>query len=438
MSYIGDFAAGVTLDKKFTTRRFSTGAPFTLGGTPAVSVYKDNSTTQSTSGVTLTVDFDGVTGLHNVRIDLSSDGTFYSAGSNFDVVITTGTVDSVSVVGETIISFSIANRADLRPTIAGRTLDVSSNGNAGIDWNNIDSPTTTQNLSGTSTKALEPTVAGRTLDVTATGAAGIDWANVENPTTTLALTGTTIATSQVVASVTGSVGSVTGAVGSVTGNVGGNVTGSVGSVVGNVGGNVTGSVGSVVGNVGGNLVGNVNGNVVGSVGSVAGNVSGNVVGSVGSVTGNVGGNVVGTVASVVGNVGGNVTGSVGSVVGNVGGNVVGTVASVVGNVGGNVVGSVGSVVAAVTVGTNNDKTGYTTTTADKQATADQYLARDLQGGSSVTDRNVRNALRPSRNRVQVTAGGAVTVYEEDDATPAWTGTATRTAGADPLTEIDPA
>jgi hypothetical protein len=39
---------------------------------------------------------------------------------------------------------------------------------------------------------LQPTVAGRTLDVTATGAAGIDWANVENPTTTLALTNTTI------------------------------------------------------------------------------------------------------------------------------------------------------------------------------------------------------------------------------------------------------
>src|SRR3990167_4197958 len=43
---------------------------------------------------------------------------------------------------------------------------------------------------------LQPTTAGRTLDVTATGAAGIDWGNVENPTTSLALTGTTIATTQ--------------------------------------------------------------------------------------------------------------------------------------------------------------------------------------------------------------------------------------------------
>jgi hypothetical protein len=46
------------------------------------------------------------------------------------------------------------------------------------------------------TAALRPTTAGRTLDVTATGEAGIDWANVGSPTTTLALTGTTIAATQ--------------------------------------------------------------------------------------------------------------------------------------------------------------------------------------------------------------------------------------------------
>jgi len=41
---------------------------------------------------------------------------------------------------------------------------------------------------------LQPTTAGRTLDVTATGAAGIDLANVENQGSTLNLTGTTIKT----------------------------------------------------------------------------------------------------------------------------------------------------------------------------------------------------------------------------------------------------
>jgi len=96
--------------------------------------------------------------------------------------------------------------------------------------------------------ALKPTASGRTLDVTANGNAGIDLANVDNPTATLALTNTTISVSQQVASVSGN---VVGSVGSVSGNVGGNVVGSVGSVAGNVSGDVNGSVGSVVGNVGG-------------------------------------------------------------------------------------------------------------------------------------------------------------------------------------------
>ncbi len=100
--------------------------------------------------------------------------------------------------------------------------------------------------------AVMPTVAGRTLDVSAGGEAGIDWANVGSPTFTLALTGTTVSPSQVAAS-------VSGAVGSVTGSVGGNVVGSVGSVMGAVG-SVTGAVGSVTGSVG---------SVSGSVGSVA-------------------------------------------------------------------------------------------------------------------------------------------------------------------------
>ena len=55
------------------------------------------------------------------------------------------------------------------------------------------------------------------------------------------------------------------------------------------------------------------------------------------------------------------TGSVGSVTGAVG--------SVAGNVGGNVVGSVGSVTDPVTVGTNNDKTGYSLATAPPTAGA---------------------------------------------------------------------
>ena len=57
---------------------------------------------------------------------------------------------------------------------------------------------------------LRPTTSGRTLDVSAGGEAGLDWANIGSPTTAQNLSGTNIDVDQVVASVSGAVGSVTG------------------------------------------------------------------------------------------------------------------------------------------------------------------------------------------------------------------------------------
>lgn len=127
--YVGDFTPGKTVRLTFNTNK-ADGTPITLAGTPVVSVYKDASTTESTTGVTLTVDFDARTGLHQAIIDTSADGTFYAAGSDFRAVITTGTVDSISVVGAVIGGFSLANRSALRPTTADRTLDVSASSKA--------------------------------------------------------------------------------------------------------------------------------------------------------------------------------------------------------------------------------------------------------------------------------------------------------------------
>jgi hypothetical protein len=281
MAYLGDFRLGDTFDTKFTTVA-TTGAPTTLAGTPVISAYVGNSVTESTTGITLSVDFDGRTGMHNVRV-VATSGNGYATASDYQLVITTGTVGGTSVVGYVIGEFSIEHRSALMPTTAARTLDISAGGEAGLDWANIGSKTTVNDLSSTTistsqavasvsgavgsvtgltasnldttvSSRLAPTTAGRTLDVTATGAAGIDWGNLENPTTVVGLSSTTISTSQAIAS-------VSGAVGSVTSNVGGNVVGSVGSVVGAVG-SVTGAVGSVTGNVGGNVTGSV-GSVVG-------------------------------------------------------------------------------------------------------------------------------------------------------------------------------
>lgn len=141
--YHGDINLGDTLDVKFSSRRFSTGAPYTLAGSPSVAAYPDNSTTEITAGITLTVDFDSRTGLNNVRV-VASGGNGYATATNYTLVITAGTVDSVSVVGECVGSFSIEKRSSLRPTTAGRTLDVATGGEAGIDWANIANPTGNQ------------------------------------------------------------------------------------------------------------------------------------------------------------------------------------------------------------------------------------------------------------------------------------------------------
>lgn len=110
MSYQGDLAEDAPLYFSFTTRW--AGVPATLGGVPALSVYKDDDLAQSVAGVTLSVDHDGLTGFNNVKIDTSADA-FYAIGGDYTVVITTGTVGGNSVVGEVVATFSIENRFGL-------------------------------------------------------------------------------------------------------------------------------------------------------------------------------------------------------------------------------------------------------------------------------------------------------------------------------------
>ncbi len=126
--HLGDFDPASTIYGKFNTFQPSTGATFTLAGSPAIAVYKDNSTTESTAGCTLTQTFDSVPGLNHYTVDTSADGTFYSAGSFFDVALTAGTVDSVNIVGSVVGSFTLRKTSALKPATAGRTLVVDSSG----------------------------------------------------------------------------------------------------------------------------------------------------------------------------------------------------------------------------------------------------------------------------------------------------------------------
>jgi len=127
-NFIGDFDASTVVYGKFSTFNPSTGATFTLAGSPAIAVYKDNSTTESTSGTSITANFDSVTGLNHFAVDTSSDGTFYSAGSFFDVVLSAGTVNAISVAGAAVAAFTIRKNSSLKPATAGRTLVVDASG----------------------------------------------------------------------------------------------------------------------------------------------------------------------------------------------------------------------------------------------------------------------------------------------------------------------
>lgn len=214
--------------------------------------------------------------------------------------------------------------------------------------------------------ALKPTTAGRTLDVSAGGEAGIDWANVGSPTTAVALTGTTIATTQQVdvntiktQTVTCAAGVTVGAfVGQGTAAIGVNASGHVSRVVlcdtittytgdtpqtgdsfariGATGSGLTslapastalstatwtGTRAGYLDNLSGGavaLASGVNATQLGgatvtattSVTFPAACTVATTTGAVGSVTGNVGGNVVGSVGSLTANIGGYAGGAV--------------------------------------------------------------------------------------------------------------------------------
>lgn len=105
-----DITLGNTIYIKFTTRAFSTGVPTTLAGTPVLSIYEENNLTQITAGVSVSIDYDSVTGLNQATI-VATSGNGYESGKSYDLVITTGTVGGVSVVGEVVGSFTVESEA---------------------------------------------------------------------------------------------------------------------------------------------------------------------------------------------------------------------------------------------------------------------------------------------------------------------------------------
>ena len=105
-----DYTLADTIYQMFTTRAFATGVPTVLAGTPVVSAYENDSATQITAGITLGVSHDSVVGMNLLTI-VATGANGYETGKDYNLVITTGTVGGVSVVGEVIGTFSLGRSA---------------------------------------------------------------------------------------------------------------------------------------------------------------------------------------------------------------------------------------------------------------------------------------------------------------------------------------
>lgn len=107
---VPDYTLESTLDFKFTSRAFATGIPTVLAGSPVIEIYEDNSTTQITGAETLTVSFDSVVGLNNLRVVATAANGFEN-GKSYQATLSAGTVGGVSVIGEVVQQFSIGRSA---------------------------------------------------------------------------------------------------------------------------------------------------------------------------------------------------------------------------------------------------------------------------------------------------------------------------------------
>lgn len=105
--YIGDFEKGAVLRIYFNTL-----SQAQIPTTPSVSmtfaVYKD-STTEFTTGITVTADYDSKAGFHLVVVDTS--GADYETGKDYALQFTAGTVDGKDLTRTILRTFSIQNRS---------------------------------------------------------------------------------------------------------------------------------------------------------------------------------------------------------------------------------------------------------------------------------------------------------------------------------------
>ncbi len=161
MSYYGSWAIDDNLTFCVNTTKFDTGVATDADAVPAYRVYEDETGTPILTGNMALIDSANTAGFYSEQIALSAANGF-EVGKCYSIYIA-ATVNSVA--GATHHNFQVGAKVNttlwnalptvelpLVPTTAGRKLDVSAGGEAGVDWANVGSPTTAVDLSGTNIK----------------------------------------------------------------------------------------------------------------------------------------------------------------------------------------------------------------------------------------------------------------------------------------------
>lgn len=120
MMNLGDFRVGATVEFKWNA--FSgLGGSITRQTNGSIRIYKGHSATErsSAAGITDTEDFDSLTGLNHVQIDLSdnTDSGFYAAGSEYQVVLQGAVIDG-QTINAVLAHFSIERDSVVLAAIA--------------------------------------------------------------------------------------------------------------------------------------------------------------------------------------------------------------------------------------------------------------------------------------------------------------------------------
>lgn len=126
MSHKGDFNPSAVVNGRVTTLANGNSVATTIANANVI-VFKDGSNANSVEGVTLSVDW-GKTGRHLVSVNTAANGTYYAAGSMFNVEFANGNCNGTSLAGYGIYSFTIrVATANTVNTAAGLTFEHTGN-----------------------------------------------------------------------------------------------------------------------------------------------------------------------------------------------------------------------------------------------------------------------------------------------------------------------